>query len=93
MISKNFDNYKKYRNIVISEVKEAKKCYIVNQISEDRGNSKKIWQHLKQIGYKNKSNKSANIVLDIEGQRCFDTKTIADYINTFFTGVAKKIGC
>ena len=52
---------------------------------------KKLWQNLKELGYQNKSKDSSNIVLDIDGKKCFECKEVADQFNKFFTGVAAKL--
>ena len=49
-ISKMFT---KYRNLVQRELKSAKSEYFSNKIEENKFDSKKLWQSLKSLGYKN----------------------------------------
>ena len=37
---------------------------------------KKLWGHLKTLGYKNKVKDRSKIVIDLEGEKCYDLKTI-----------------
>ena len=79
--SNYFEKYKMCRNIVTKLTRNAKQNYMTEQIEKDKGDSKKIWNHLKNLGYENKSKETSSIVLDIDGTRCYDTKTVADHIN------------
>ena len=86
-----YDEYRKMRNKVQREIKHAKQHYLVNKIDDNKHDSKKLWQNLKELGYQNKSKDSYNIVLDIDGKKCFECKEVADQFNKFFTGVAAKL--
>ena len=55
------------------------------------GNPKKLWEYLKNLGYSDKSKTKGKIVLDINGQLCFDTLLVCNYINGFFTNVASTL--
>lgn len=92
--SKDSAIYKLYcqlRNKVQREIKEAKSEYFSNKIEENKNCPRKLWQQLKDLGYKNKKNESSNLVLTIDDQNCHDPKTIADYFNDFFTTIAEKL--
>lgn len=82
--------YKKYRNIVTKEIRDAKENFIVHKIEEDKNDPKKLWRHLKHIGYKS-NKKHSHIVLDIDGKRCYDTKSVANHVNDFFTNIAQNL--
>ena len=64
---------------------------ICTNIEENKNNAKKLWSHLKSLGYSNKSKKSSNIILKVDGEVCFDPLKVATHINTFFVTVANKL--
>lgn len=54
----NDEKYKKFckaRNKIQQEIKKTKSEYISNKIQENKGNSKKLWQQLKNLGYSRNS--------------------------------------
>ena len=80
------EDYKKYcnfRNQVQRYTKKIKSEYFNHKIEENRNNSRKLWQQLKGLGYKNKKEDNSNIVLTIEGETCHYQKSVADYFNQF----------
>ena len=86
--------YKLYcqkRNLVQRTVKIAKAEYFSHQIKVNKSNPKKLWSHLKNLGYSNKTTDKTNIVLNINNELCHDSKKVADFINSFFTNVASKL--
>lgn len=88
------EDYKLYcqlRNKVQREIKSAKSEYFSNKIEENKNNPRKLWQQLKNLGYKNKKSESPNIVLNINGENSHDHKTISNYFNDFFTTIASKL--
>ena len=65
------DLYKKYcqlRNLVQRETRIPKRGYLTNKIEENVGNSKKLWDQLKKLGYSCKKKESSNVVLEIDGE-------------------------
>ena len=88
------DLYKKYcqlRNLVQRETRISKRDYLTNKIEENVGNSKKLWDQLKKLGYSSKKKESSNVVLEIDGETCFDPKKEANCFNGFFTTVASNL--
>jgi hypothetical protein len=45
---------------------------------------KKLWDHLKNLGYRGKKQEGPKIVLNIDDEKCHDAKKIADHFNNFF---------
>jgi hypothetical protein len=91
---KNTEDHKvfcKLRNLVQREVKKARSSYFQDKIEENRSEPKKLWQQLKNLGYKYKQSSSENIVLNIGGTVQHKGKIIADYFNSFFTTIASKL--
>jgi len=46
---------------------------------------------LKTLGYSNKTKEQCKVVLNIEGETCFDSNKVANYINKFYTTVASNL--
>lgn len=81
----------KARNKVQRLVCETKKSYFFNKISEDKNNPKKLWSHFQKLGYSSKSKGKNHIILEIDGEICYDSLTVGNYVNEFFTTVAEKL--
>lgn len=90
-MSEYHKHYCKLRNKVQREIKAAKREYILNKVEENKNNPKQLWKHIKDLGYQSKPREASNIVLDIEGNKCHENKSIADYFNKFFTQIASKL--
>ena len=73
------------------ETRISKRDYLTNKIEENVGNSKKLWDQLKKLGYSSKKKESSNVVLEIDGETCFDPKKVANCFNGFFTTVASNL--
>ena len=73
------------------ETRISKRDYLTNKIEENVGNSKKLWDQLKKLGYSSKKKESGNVVLEIDGETGFDPKKVANCFNGFFTTVASNL--
>lgn len=92
--SKDHTHYTKFcklRNSVQQQVKKAKSEYIESEIEENKNDSKKLWKTLKSLGYNSKVKGKEPMVLNINGELCFDQVTITEYINNFFVNIGKKL--
>ena len=79
-----YKEYRQVRNKIQRDIRSAKSEYFSNQIEEHKNEPKKLWQQLKSLGYNNKSSKSeTKVVLDINGETCFDCNKVANYFNEF----------
>ena len=79
------------RNKVQREIKKAKSDYFANKIDEDKENPRKLWKHLKDIGLKGKQKDVSSICLNIDGDICHDSKSVANHFNNFFTTIASSL--
>ncbi len=79
------------RNKTQRDIRRAKADYFMNCIDENKNNSKKLWQTLKDSGYSSKVKEAANVVLNINGKLSFNPSEIANSFNEFFTGVASAL--
>ncbi|KAJ8018258.1 LINE-1 reverse transcriptase-like [Holothuria leucospilota] len=85
-----YSTYTKIRNKVQRDVKHAKSKYFLDKIAEDKANPRKLWQHLKSLGYSSTPDE-AQIVLNIDGEVCSAPKGVANYINDFFTKISSSL--
>ena len=69
----------------------AKAEYLSSKIEEHKNDSKKLWQQLKTLGYSNKTEGETKVLLDIDGEICFDSNRVANYINEFYTSIALSL--
>ena len=83
--------YRKLRNKVQCEIKKAKQNYILNQIEEQKNDSKKLWKTLKGLGLPDKKSEKAKITLKIDEEIVFDDKRLANRFNNFFCTIANSL--
>ena len=83
--------FNKLRNEVITKTRQAKNSYFSNKIEENKDNPKKLWDYFKPLGYSHKSKGKANIVLDINNEKCFDNKLVAEHFNNYYINVAANL--
>lgn len=81
----------KQRNQVQRDIKRAKEEFIAGKIEENKKSPKKLWQHLKSLGYSSKKIDGSSIVLNVAGQACHNLSDIANHFNSFFTTVASSL--
>ena len=87
-----FREFSKLRNAIQRDIKMAKQQYFNHKVEQNRGNSGKLWQQLKSLGYSNKgSDNSTSIVLEDDGEKVFEPAKVAGIFNRFFTGVASNL--
>ena len=90
----NTDLYRDYccvRNMVQRDIKLAKESFFKGEISRNMGNSGKLWNHLKSLGFSKKSGGSSSIVLEQNGVKTFNSLSVARIFNTFYTSVAADL--
>ena len=90
----NRNMYKEFcqlRNKIQRDVRMAKAEYFSSKIEENKNDSKKLWQQLKTLGYSNKTKGETKVVLDTDGEMCFDSNRVANYINEFYTSIASSL--
>ena len=79
------------RNSCLSQIRQAKRNFIQNQLNEHWNDSKKIWKEINQI-LPDKATKHQNIsLIDQDTGLEIDNDQTADYINTFFTNIGPKL--
>ena len=82
-IQEEYKRFCEIRNKVQREIKKAISDYFSNQIDEDKENPRKLWKHLNDIGLKGKQKDDSSICLNIDGDICHDSKSVANHFNNF----------
>ena len=85
-----YSDYRRLRNKVQRDVRKAKANYFKDKVEEYKSDPK-LWQQLKSLGYSFKSKDQSNVVINIDGKLCFNSSTVVNYINTFYTTVASTL--
>ena len=70
--------------MVQRQCKQANADYFKDGINENKGNPKKLWSHFKNLGYQQNSKSDSNVILNIDGDNCFDNVKIANHFSEFF---------
>ena len=83
--------YRRVRNAVQREIKLAKQTFFTTGVEKSKGDSGKLWGHLKSLGYSRASHSSSNIVLEENGEKVFDSFNVSRIFNKFYTDVASKL--
>ena len=76
------------RNITNSNIRSAKKEFILSELKENENNMKKFWKVIRKVVPTNKSPSDQNILLKKDGERV-EKSQVATYINDFFINVGK----
>ena len=82
--------YCKIRNKIQRDVKMAKRFFFQRKVEQNRNDSKRLWSQFKTLGYDSKSG-SNDVVLEIDGEKCYESKKVAGYFNSFYTNVAAEL--
>ena len=83
---------KKTRSLINDEIKKAKAACYHNQIEENAGNSKILWDTINQAMPRNKIKSNANIhCIKTENGRITDPCEIATAINKHFSEIGPKL--
>ena len=82
----------KIRNAIQRDIKLAKQRYFEQKVDQNKGDSGKLWQQLKSLGYSDKHNKGASkIVIEEDGVKVFEPSKVANIFNRFYTTVAANL--
>ena len=61
-------------------------CLITNTY-----NPKGLWKQFRSLGYSSKGKDQSQIVLTVNGEKCFNSTVVADCFNEFYTNVAGNL--
>ena len=87
----SYSDYRRLRNKVQRDVRKAKANYFKDKVEEYKSDPKTLWHQLKSLNYSSKNKDQSNVFLNIDGKPCFNSSTVANYINTFYTTVASTL--
>ena len=86
-----WDEYKRARNRVNMEIRNAKRKFFQNSITESKGNTKAAWKVINRfLSRKTKSHCISNIKLS-DGSSLNDPSDIANHLNSHFAGVGPRM--
>ena len=85
-----YSDFCRVRNRVQRDIKMAKQSFFVSKVNQNRGNSGKLWGHLKSLGYKSGSN-SSSITLEENGITHSLPFDVASCFNRFYSTVASNL--
>ena len=83
--------YNKLRNEVNRLIKKTKANYFHEKVEEHKDNPKLLWKQFKTLGYSNKNKEKTQIVLEIDNDKCFDSKKVANHMNNFYLTIASTL--
>ena len=83
--------YSKLRNKVNKIVRQTKANFFQDKIDEHKDNSKQLWNQFQTLGYSHKNKEKSRMVLDIENEKCFDNKKVANHMNGFYLTIASTL--
>lgn len=86
-----FGIYFSYRLIIRTYNKLAKESFFKRGVEQNRGDSGKLWSHLKSLGHEKKASDGGSIVLEENGHKIFDSASVANVFNKFYTSVASTL--
>ena len=79
------------RNKVSDKIREAKSNYFSNKVEENKNDPKSLWKQFKSLGYSNKTKEKSRIVIEIDNEKSFDPKKVAQFMCNFFINIATTL--
>ena len=90
-LSIDWEIYKEARNEVQRTIKQKKKQYLEEKLSENIAKPKELWQTLKQLGLPNKRNFPLNICLKNKNVLLFDSQSIAETFKKYYSSLVENL--
>ena len=88
--SESQQRFKRYRNVLIDAIREAKKNYYQKSLTKCKGDGKETWKILKEITGKRKVT-SPPTAMNLNGTLVTDEAKVANILNDFFINVGPSI--
>ena len=88
--SESQQRFKRYRNVLIDAIREAKKNYCQKSLTKCKGDGKETWKILKEITGKRKVT-SPPTAMNLNGTLVTDEAKVANILNDFFINVGPSI--
>ena len=83
--------YSKLRNKLTRLIRQTKANFFQNKVDEHKDNPKMLWKQFKTLGYCNKNKDKSRTVLEIDNEKCFDSKKVANHMNNFYLTIASTL--
>ena len=68
--------YSKLRNKSTRLIRQTKANFFHNEVDEHKDNTKLLWKQFKTLGYCNKNKGKSHTILEIDNEKCFDSKKL-----------------
>ena len=84
-------NYKKARNQLQGLIKDKKRNFVTQKLTENISKPRELWKSLKNLGLPNKNEPSAKICLGSEEKISFDNKENTESFKDFYENLATNL--
>ena len=84
------NEYKRYRNVLIRVIREAKRLYFQKSFQENKGNGKETWKLLREALNVSKEKNSMPSCF-VDGDKLYEGKDVASGFNDFFSSIGQKL--
>ena len=85
------NDYKSYRNMISTLLKQRKKNYYDKYFKDNINNMKNTWKGIRSIISLQKTTNDSPTIISLEGHTVTDPRTIANTFNSFFCSVAAEV--
>ena len=87
----DWEIYKEARNDIQRTIKEKKKQYLEEKLSENIAKPKELWQTLKSLGLPNKKNSPSNMFLKNKTDLLFDSLSVRKTLKKYYSSSAENL--
>ena len=87
----DWEIYKEARNDIQRTIKEKKKQYLEEKLSENIAKPKELWQTLKSLGLPNKKNSPSNMFLKNKTDLLFDSLSVTKTLKKYYSSSAENL--
>lgn len=83
--------FKKFRNFVNNEIRQAKENYYHSQIQENAGNAKAIWKTINQLMHRKKTSNTSINEIKIDGKSFTEPADLCEILNDHFINIGPNL--
>ena len=85
------NDYKSYRNMISTLLKQSKKNYYDKYFKDNINNMKNTWEGIRSIISLQKTTNDSSTIISLKGHTVTDPRTIANTFNSFFCSVVAEV--
>ena len=85
-----YSEYCRIRNKIQREIKAAKASFFERKLEQNKNDTRRLWSQLSSLGYGD-AKSGHDIVIEVDGEKCFDPRSVSGSFNTFFTRIASDL--